>query len=120
MKNRLLKSFCCAFSGTGILFARERNAQIHLAILCCVVAAGFFFSLTALEWMIIVIVSGLVFAAEAINTSIEILADVVSPERHPQIKLVKDIAAGAVLLTAIAATIAGLIIFLPEIFAFFS
>lgn len=115
MKNGLLKSFCCAFNGTGILFARERNAQIHLVIFCVVVAAGFFFSLTALEWMIIVIVSGLVFAAEAMNTSIEILADVVSPERHPQIKLVKDIAAGAVLLTTIAAVVVGFIVFLPKI-----
>ncbi|GHT22368.1 hypothetical protein AGMMS4957_12480 [Bacteroidia bacterium] len=70
--------------------------------------------------MIIVVVSGLVFAAEAINTSIEILADVVSPERHPQIKLVKDIAAGAVFLLAIAAAIVGLIVFLPKIIAFFS
>lgn len=120
MKNGLLKSFCCAFSGIGILFARERNAQIHLAIFCGVVAAGFFFCLTAFEWMIIVVVSGLVFAAEAINTSIEILADVVSPERHPQIKLVKDIAAGAVFLLAIAAAIVGLIVFLPKIIAFFS
>ncbi|GHU80698.1 hypothetical protein FACS1894145_7330 [Bacteroidia bacterium] len=65
--------------------------------------------------MIIVIVSGLVFAAEAMNTSIEILADVVSPERHPQIKLVKDIAAGAVLLTTIAAVVVGFIVFLPKI-----
>ncbi|GHU64774.1 hypothetical protein FACS1894123_09990 [Bacteroidia bacterium] len=70
--------------------------------------------------MIIVIVSGLVFAAEAINTSIEILADVVSPEHHPQIKLVKDIAAGAVLLTAIAAVVVGFIVFLPKIIPFFS
>lgn len=116
----MINSFRNAFNGIGVLFKRERNAQIHLVIFCCVVASGFFFSLTALEWIIVITVSSLVFAVEAINTSIEILANVVSPEYHPQIKLVKDISAGAVLLTAIAAVVAGFIIFLPKIITLFS
>jgi diacylglycerol kinase (ATP) len=116
----MIKSFRYAFNGIGALFKRERNARIHLVIFCCVVAAGFFFSLTAIEWIVIVIVGSLVFAAEAINTSVEILANVISPELHPQIKLVKDIAAGSVLLTAIAAVVAGFIVFLPKIIVLFS
>jgi diacylglycerol kinase (ATP) len=111
----MIKSFRHAFNGISVLFRRERNARIHLAVFCCVVATGFFFCLTAIEWLIIIIASGTVLATEAINTSIEILSNVVSPEHHPQIKLVKDIAAGAVLLTAIAAAIAGFIVFLPKI-----
>jgi diacylglycerol kinase len=90
-----------------------------LVIFCGVIAAGFFFSLTALEWVIIITIGSLVFAAEAINTSIEILSNVVSPEINPQIKLVKDIAAGAVLLTAITAVITGIIVFLPKIITHF-
>jgi diacylglycerol kinase (ATP) len=116
----LINSFRYAFNGIRILFTWERNARIHLVIFCCVVAAGFFFSLTALEWIVIIIIGNLVFAMEAINTSIEILSDAVSPEINPQIKLVKDIAAGAVLLTAIAAIVVGFIVFLPKIMTLFS
>jgi diacylglycerol kinase (ATP) len=113
------RSFRNAFNGVGVLFGKERNARIHLTVFCGVVTAGVFFCLTAFEWIIILVVSSLVFAAEAINTSIETLADVVSPKIDPQIKLVKDIAAGAVLLTAIAAAVVGLIVFIPKIITFF-
>jgi len=116
---RLLKSFGYALRGIRMLISEEQNARVHLFIFCCVVIAGLALHLSPTEWIVVVIVSGNVFAAEAVNSSIEELSDAVSPERNPKIKLVKDLAAGAVLLTAIAAAITGLIIFVPKIAALF-
>jgi diacylglycerol kinase (ATP) len=115
---RLLNSFGYAFHGL-IVVCRERNARIHLFVACCVIIAGSCFHLSGMEWALVAIVIGGVFAAEIINTSIETLADVVSPSYHKQIKAVKDLAAGAVLVMAIVAIVIGLLIFLPKIIHLF-
>ncbi len=106
------KSFVYAARGIRWLFA-EHNAWIHLVAAILVVIAGFLFGITHTEWMIICICIGSVFAAEAFNTAIEKLSDVVSPQWNNKIGKVKDLAAGAVLITAITAAIVGLIIFIP-------
>ncbi|MBD2702207.1 diacylglycerol kinase family protein [Spirosoma sp. BT702] len=107
---KVIRSF--RFAGQGImdLFRFENNAKVHLLIAILVVLAGFALQLSRIEWAIILTQFGLVWAAEAFNTAIEKLCDFVSPDIHPQIKAVKDLSSGAVLLVAIAAAIVGLII----------
>ena len=116
---RLIKSFGYAFSGIRMMIYQEQNAKIHLFAILIVAAAGFYFQLSALEWIAIVVVSGGVIAAEAFNTSIEALSNALSPEYNKQIKQVKDFAAGAVLMAALTSMIVGLIVFLPKIMALF-
>lgn len=110
-----LKSFAYAFNGIKALIKNEHNARIHLFATICVIPAGFFFDLPAGEWIAIIFAIGFVFSAEAVNSAIEYLADFVSPGRHELIKQAKDIAAAAVLFSALTAAIVGLIIFLPKI-----
>lgn len=109
------QSFRYAFNGIKLLLCREHNAWIHCFAAVCVVSAGWFFHISREEWIFVVGAIGGVFAAEAINSSIETLADLVSPGYNEAIKRTKDLAAGAVLLIAIAAAITGLIIFIPYI-----
>lgn len=107
---KVLRSF--RFAGQGIvdLFRYENNAKVHLLIAGLVVVAGVWLQLTPTEWAVILTQIGLVWAAEAFNTAIEKLCDFVSPGLHPQIKAVKDIASGAVLILAITAVVVGIII----------
>ncbi|GAB3915799.1 diacylglycerol kinase family protein [Larkinella terrae] len=106
-----LRSFRFAVEGIGTLFRFENNAKIHLLAAIAVVIAGIWLRLNRTEWALILTQVGLVLAAEAFNTAIEKLADVVSPERHPQIKAVKDLSAAGVLLVVIIAVIVGILIF---------
>ena len=106
-----LASFRYAFNGIRLLIQKEHNAWIHCFAAICVVIAGFFFGLSQTEWIAVIIVIGAVLSAEAINSSIESLADLVSPKYNEAIKKTKDLAAGAVLIMAIAAAIVGSIIF---------
>ncbi len=114
------RSFRYAFAGIGQLLWREHNARIHCAVAVCVIGAGFLFRLSAGEWAAVIILIGGVLAAEAFNSAIERLADHLSPAYSPAIKHVKDMAAGGVLLMAIAAAITGLLIFLPKIAGVFT
>jgi len=114
-----LSSFKYAFQGVKRLFSCEPNAWIHFTIAVLVVIAGLFLSLSVMEWIIIVLLFGIVFAAEAFNSSIECLSDAVTPEYNEHIKHTKDLAAAAVLLVSIAAAIIGLIIFIPKIIVLF-
>ena len=112
-----LKSFTYAFSGLRMLFREEHNAWIHLFATVCVIVAGFVFHISPLEWVAVVFAIGLVIGGEAFNTAIEILSDVVCPERDERIKKVKDLSAAAVLVSALAALTIGLIVFIPKIIA---
>lgn len=107
------RSFGYAFEGMSTLVRDEHNARIHIAVLVAVVTAGLAFGITAGEWCICLICFGTVLMAEAMNSAIEAIADLVMPDRHPLIKKAKDVAAAGVLFTAIAAAAAGLIIFVP-------
>jgi diacylglycerol kinase len=115
MLKKRLNSFRYAFSGIATLFRSEPNAKIHLALTMLVVAGGFFFRLDTKEWSIIVLAIVAVLSAEAFNTAIEQLTDLVSPDYHPLAGKAKDLSAGAVLLVAIGAALVGVIIFLPKI-----
>lgn len=116
IKSRI-KSFYYAAKGIAALFSREHNAKIHLAAAIAVVLMGFFFHISYYEWMAVVIVIGMVFLAELFNTAIESLGDVVDPNRNFEIGRVKDLAAGAVLVSAIVALVIGGIVFIPHIVA---
>ena len=111
-----LKSFVYAFNGIKLLIKNEHNAWIHCFATVYVITCGFLLNISNTEWIAICIVIGAVFAAEAINSSIETLADFVSPDYNEAIKHTKDLAAGAVLQMAIAAAIVGFIIFIPKLF----
>ncbi len=116
---RLFRSFGYAFNGMVQMFGREQNAKIHAIIALIVIGAGIYFRLSSFEWIIIIIVTGSVFAAEIFNTSIEALSDKVSPQYDEHIKRAKDFAAGGVFIVALVAAIVGLIIFVPKITALF-
>jgi undecaprenol kinase/diacylglycerol kinase (ATP) len=110
-----LKSFKFAFNGLRILIKEEHNSRIHFFVALCVLTAGFFFKITAFEWISILFAIGFVIVTEIINTSIENLANFISPEKNVSIKKIKDLAAAGVLISAIIAAIIGVIIFLPKI-----
>ena len=114
--NKRIKSFGYAFKGIASLIKKEHNAWIHCTAIVVVTLAGFYFDITPTEWCIVVICFGLVLAAEGFNTAIERLVDLVSPDYHPIAGDVKDVAAGAVLICAIAAAIVGMIVFIPYMF----
>jgi len=102
------------FAIKGIrLLAAEPNARIHAAATIIVCAAGFYFGFTREEWRWIVLSIALVWAAEGFNTAIEFLADALTPNYHPLIEKAKDVAAGAVLITACGTLIIGLSIIGP-------
>jgi diacylglycerol kinase len=112
---RLSRSFGHAFSGFACLVQTQRNARIHLLAFALVIAAGAWLGISAAEWCIVTLACGMVIAAEALNTAIEKLADRVTTEKDEQIRMAKDVAAAGVLVTAGAALIVGLIIFLPRL-----
>ena len=116
LKKRI-KSFGYAFKGIASLLKKEHNAWIHCLAIMVVTLAGLYFDITRIEWCIVCICFGMVLAAEGFNTAIERLVDLVSPKFHPIAGDVKDVAAGAVLICAIAAAIIGLIIFIPYFFS---
>lgn len=110
-----IRSFRYAWQGIACCVGREQNLSFHLIAATAVVAAGCYFGISRLEWMAVTGCIGLVIAAELANSAIERLVDLVSPDYHPIAGQVKDIAAGAVLVCAIAAAIIGLCVFLPYI-----
>ena len=110
------QKFLNAFRGIYIVFKTTRHIYIHLLASLLVVFLGFYFQVSALEWIALVFAIGFVFVAEAFNTAIEIDIDLTSPAYHPYARDTKDVAAAAVLLSVFAAVVVGLIIFLPKIF----
>ncbi len=120
MLKRLLNSFKFAIAGVIDLFSFTPNAKIHLAAAFVATFFGFYLKINATEWCLIVIAIGIVIAAEAFNTSIEYLTNLVTSEYHELAKKTKDVAAAAVFITAITAAIIGMIIFLPKLIMHFS
>lgn len=111
------RSFGHALRGLAALLASQHNARIHIAIMLAVVGLGLVLGLGNLEWALLALAIGLVWAAECANTALEWLCDLVSPEYHPLVKKAKDVAAGGVLLAAISAAVAGLFVLLPHFFS---
>lgn len=111
---RLRNSFKYAFKGISTGLKQERNMKIHLAMTILVVFCGIFFKISQTEWSVCIILCGLVWAAELINTAIESVVDICSPNYQEKTKTAKDTAAGAVLVLAIVSAIVGFIIFFPK------
>ena len=105
-----------AFNGLKEAFIRERNFRIHLTVAFLVVCFSVFYGLTAIEWMIILIMIHIVLISELINSLFERIIDYIKPEFHPQAKIIKDVSAAIVLVAAITSIIIGLIIFIPKVF----
>src|SRR5699024_7735890 len=97
----------------------ESNFKIHLTISIIIVIINIILQLSATEWAIILLTIGSVLIAETFNTAMERMIDYLKPEIHPQAKIIKDVAAGGVLVAAIISVIIGLIIYTPKILAFF-
>jgi diacylglycerol kinase (ATP) len=114
--NKRIRSFKYAFKGIYVTFRSQHNFWIHLVVMALVIGFGIFLTLNTLEWLIIILCFGLVLSAEIFNSAIELLTDIVSPEYNSKAGLVKDMAAGAVLVSAIASAIIGLVIFLPKLY----
>lgn len=112
--HKRIQSFKYAFRGIKSTFGKEPNLNIHLVMAVLVVLCGVLFQINTAEWMACLLCFGLVIAIEMLNTAIELLVDLVSPEHHKKAGQIKDIAAGAVLVSAIAAAIVGLVIFVPK------
>lgn len=114
-----LKSYRYAWRGIATAFKSERNIRIQVVMMSLVIAGGFFFSLSWIEWSICILCFSTVLGAELLNTAIEKTMDFIHPEHHPHIGMIKDIAAGAVLLTAIASGVIASLIFIPKIYKAF-
>lgn len=104
-----------AMKGWSAFFRNEKNGKIQAVVAVMVVAAGGYFGISTTEWMVLLLCVGLVLSLEMVNTAIEKLADQTHPEQHPQIGVVKDVAAGAVLWASVISVVIGLLIFLPHL-----
>lgn len=111
-------SFKFAFKGLNSAIRSEPHMRLHVLSIIGVVVAGFTFGVSRMEWCLLVGCMGLVVTAEVMNTAVETVINLVSPDFNPLAGKAKDLAAGAVLIAAIAAAIVGIIIFLPYVVAF--
>jgi diacylglycerol kinase (ATP) len=111
-----IKSFKYAFNGLKLFFIYDHNGRIHLFAGMVAIGLSFYLKISGLEWIAILSVISAVFVAEILNSALEKLADVVSPDYHPKIKVVKDLAAAAVLVAAFLAVAVGFIVFIPKLF----
>lgn len=102
-----------AVHGILEMLRSQHNAWLHAIATLAVVIAGWVFGVTATQWCFLILAIMAVWVAEGLNTAFEFLCDVASPDFHPLIKKSKDVAAGAVLLSAVGAAAVGLIIFVP-------
>ena len=116
MKNFILsriESFRHAFRGWFYVLRTQQNVWLHSAVATAVIIVGLWVKLPPRDWAVILLTAGLVFSAEFINTAIEVVVDLASPETHPLAKIGKDVGAAAVLVAAFAATLIGLLILGP-------
>jgi diacylglycerol kinase (ATP) len=113
--NSRIQAFGHAFCGWGHVMRTQQNAWIHSLIAFIVFILGLWLRITLRDWAVIVLTIAMVFFAEFINTSIEAVVDLASPDKHPLAKIGKDVGAGAVLVAAIAAVLIGLLILGPPL-----
>ena len=115
---KTINSFKNAFKGGAITFSSQRNFRFHVSVFIMVAVLGLLYKINLSEWCIFLQSSGLVLIAEMFNTSLEYLCDFITKEKKEEIRKVKDVAAGAVLIAALISLIIGVIIFLPRMFHF--
>jgi diacylglycerol kinase (ATP) len=114
--NRHIHSFHLAFSGVWYAIRTQLNFKVHSLAAVLAVVLGFYFQISHVEWVALILTIVLVFVAEMINTSIESMTNLITTEHRQQAKIAKDISAGMVLTAAIGAVIVGIVIFAPKIF----
>ena len=117
MLHSRLQAFRFAFEGLGYLLRTQTNARIHLAMTAATVVMAAWLHIDREGWVFLVLVIGLVWAAEAFNTALEAVVDLASPESHALAKASKDVAAAGVLLAAATAVVVGLLILGPPLWA---
>lgn len=113
--NRLFKSFKYAFEGILYTLKYEQNMLIHIIATILVIVLGLIVKLSTIEWLFCILFIGIVIATELINSSIEAVVDLISPDKNSLAKVAKDTASGAVLVFALISLVGGLIIFLPKV-----
>lgn len=113
---RLVNSFQYAFEGIRNTFLNERNFQIHTFAACAVILFSVIFRISYNEWLIVLVLIGGMLALELINTAIEHIVDLLSPDFHPLAKAAKDASAAAVCVFAAISCMIGLLIFVPKLF----
>jgi len=111
----ILESFRFAFEGLWYALRTQRNTRIHLSIAAAVVVVGLCLNLSHVQWAVLTLTIGFVLVSEMLNTVAETLVDLISPGYHPLAKVVKDVTAGAVLLTAIVSVVVGLLVLGPPL-----
>jgi len=114
-----LRSFKYAITGLWTMLRSQHNAWLHALATIVVLAAGFFFGLSRIEWCLVALAIMAVWTAEALNTAFEFLADATNPEFHPLVKKSKDVAAAGVLISALGAAIIAALIFGPHVWSLF-
>jgi diacylglycerol kinase len=112
-----IRSFRHAFAGAWYVLRTQKNAWIHLVIMTIVILLAAWLRLSLFDWSVLVIAIGIVWLAEFLNTSIEAIVDLISPQRHPLAKVSKDVGAAAVLITAFTSVIVGLLLIGPPLWA---
>lgn len=112
---KIIRSLGYAISGLKACLKTQTNFRTHLLLASIAVAGSVLLRFSLWKWVAVLICIGVVLTAELLNTAIEILCDVVNPGYHPQIKVIKDMAAGAVVISALISFISGLLIFIPAI-----
>ena len=112
---KLIYSFKYAFEGILTGLKKEQNMKIHIIIMILVIIFGIMLKINTTEWIICILLFGLVISMELMNTAIENTVNLITKEKNQQAKIAKDVAAGAVLASAIVSAIIGLMIFVPKI-----
>jgi len=113
-----LRSVIFAFHGVKQFFSRERNGKIQTVFGITAIVLGFTVSLSSFQWLLVLFCIGLVISLEMINSAIEKYCDLFTTDFHPRIKVIKDVAAGAVLVASLMSLVIGLIIFIPALVKF--
>ena len=118
MRSRnIVESFRFAFAGLWYALRTQRNTRIHLTIAAGAIALGAWLGLPSTQWAVLALTIGFVLVSEMLNTVAETLVDLISPSYHPLAKIVKDVTAGAVLLTAVISVVVGLLVLGPLLWA---
>lgn len=116
---KLIKSFKFAFNGIKETIKNEQNIKVHLFVMLLVIVAGIIFRINKIEWIICIILFGLVIGAELFNTALENTIDLITKEKNENARIAKDASAGAVLVIAIVSASIGFMIFIPKIVEIF-
>ena len=112
-----IKSFRDAFNGLKESFLTQVNFRIHIVAAVIAILMGIWLHISVIEWAVLILTISMVIVCEQMNTAIEYLVDFISPEYHIMAGKIKDLAAGAVLFTAVAAIATGIFIFIPKLMA---